>query len=165
MFGSIAWYFERKKNPEQFRPGWKGIWDGMWWSVVTMTTVGYGDKSPKSREGKLVALIWMFSGLLFISGFTASVASSLTINQLGWSISEINDFKERKVGCISKASTATYLKNHFFKKVSLYNDLSTGLTALDAGEIEAFLYDEPILKYRLMNESDLSSLGNFTHQI
>ena len=81
FFGIIAWLFERKKNPEHFRPGWDGIWDGIWWSVVTMTTVGYGDKAPKSNGGKLVALLWMFSGLLFISGFAASIASTLTVNQ------------------------------------------------------------------------------------
>ena len=66
FFGIIAWWFERKKNPENFRPGLEGIWDGLWWSVVTMTTVGYGDKTPKSNGGKMVALIWMFSGLLFM---------------------------------------------------------------------------------------------------
>ena len=151
-FGTTTWYFERKKNPEQFRPGWKGLWDGMWWSVVTMTTVGYGDKSPKSRGGKMVALVWMFSGLLFISGFTASVASSLTINYLGSNIEAIDDFKKRRVGTISKTSTAAYLNRHFFQKIILYDSLAEGLFALDKGEVEAFLYDEPILKYRLMND-------------
>ncbi|MEM1124829.1 MAG: transporter substrate-binding domain-containing protein, partial [Bacteroidota bacterium] len=100
LFGFVIWLFERKKNPEHFRKGSAGIWDGLWWSVVTMTTVGYGDKSPKSNGGKMVALIWMFSGLLFISGLTASVASSLTINQLSWNSKSITDFKDSKSGTI-----------------------------------------------------------------
>lgn len=74
--GFTVWYFERKKNPDQFRPNHKGIWDGLWWSAITMTTVGYGDKSPKSRGGKLIALVWMFSGIIFISGFTGSLLPS-----------------------------------------------------------------------------------------
>ena len=158
FFGIIAWFFERKKNPEHFRPGWIGIWDGIWWSVVTMTTVGYGDISPKSTGGKMVALVWMFSGLLFISGLTASVASTLTVNQLNWSSDSINDFKERKSGTIKSTGTEDYLKHHFFKKIVPFNDLTEGLDGLVNGEVEAFLYDEPILKYRLLNEPAYQSL-------
>lgn len=152
MFGAITWYFERKQNPEHFRSGWNGVWDGLWWSVVTMTTVGYGDKSPKSRGGKLVALIWMFSGLLFISGFTASVASSLTINQLNWNPYDLSDFKDRTIGSIEYSSTAGYLKNHFFRKLEVYPNLPDALDALERHEIAAFLYDEPILKHRMLTD-------------
>ena len=158
FFGIVLWMFERKKNPDAFRPGWKGIWDGIWWSVVTMTTVGYGDKTPKSNGGKMVALVWMFSGLLFISGLTASVASTLTINQLSWSSESINDFKNRKSGTINSSATEDYLHNHFFKKIKPYVDLSEGLNGLVEGEIESFLYDEPILKYRLSNEAAFETL-------
>ncbi len=158
VFGTIAWLFERKKNPEHFRPGWNGIWDGVWWSVVTMTTVGYGDKAPKSRGGKMVALLWMFSGLLFISGFTASIASSLTVNQLNWNSESINDFKERKSGTIKGTGTEDYLRHHFFKRITSYNGLTEGLDGLLTGEVKAFLYDAPILKYRLANEPNYKSL-------
>jgi len=158
FFGVIAWLFERKHNPEHFRPGWKGIWDGLWWSVVTMTTVGYGDKSPKSTGGKMVALVWMFSGLLFISGLTASVASSLTINQLSWNNNSINDFKDRSSGTIQSTGTENHLKQHFFKNIVPFEGLTEGLDALKNNEIEAFLYDEPILKYRIANEERYHSL-------
>ncbi len=158
FFGVIAWFFERNKNPEHFRPGWEGIWDGLWWSVVTMTTVGYGDKSPKSTGGKMVALIWMFSGLLFISGLTASVASSLTVNQLSWNNNSITDFKSRTSGTIKSTGTENYLRRHFFKDIIPFNGLTEGLDALKNNKVEAFLYDEPILKYRLANEATYQSL-------
>ncbi len=158
LFGVLIWVFERNENPEKFRNDYHGIKDGIWWSVVTMTTVGYGDKTPVSRGGKIVALIWMFSGLLFISGLTASVASSLTVNRLSSDNSSLQDFKERPVGSIERSSSAQYLKEHFFKEVHLYNKYSTGLNAIKTNEIDAFIYDEPIVRYQILNNKDYNQL-------
>ena len=50
--------------------------DAIWWSVTTITTVGYGDKYPLTMEGRLIAMVLMFSGVgLFgtLSGLVASL--------------------------------------------------------------------------------------------
>lgn len=159
IFGFLGWTFERRENPDQFRTGGRGVWDGLWWSAVTLTTVGYGDKAPKTRMGKIAALVLMFGGLLFISGLTASIASSLTVNQLNSDPDSFNEFKERRVGSIQNTETTDFLKARFFKNVSLYNNVASGLTALKENEIEAFIYDEPILKYRIQQDSSLSTLS------
>lgn len=158
LFGFLIWIFERRSNHLHFREGYKGVWDGLWWSVVTLTTVGYGDKSPKTRGGKIVALVWMFSGLLFISGMTASVASSLTINRLSSETSDLEHFKDRAIGTIKYSSSDNYLKDHFFKNVQLYSSVPEGLDALLKHEIEGFFYDEPIIYHRLKNEEKYSKL-------
>ncbi|MEL7219865.1 MAG: transporter substrate-binding domain-containing protein, partial [Bacteroidota bacterium] len=119
------------------------------WSVVTMTTVGYGDKTPKSRGGKIIALIWMFSGLLFISGITASIASTLTVNQLSASSAELADFKDRPIGTIAQTSSANYLRDRFFRDIHLYPSVAEALDALLAKEIAAFCYDDPIVRHYL----------------
>jgi ABC-type amino acid transport substrate-binding protein len=152
LFGLAIWNFEKRVNPHQFRPGWKGIWDGLWWSTVTMTTVGYGDKSPKSTAGKMIALVWMFSGLLFISGLTASVASMLTVDQLKSNPEGFIEFKESPVGCIKNSSTNEFLEERFFKNIQSYGNVTTGLNDLNSSKIDAFLYDEPILRYRIQQD-------------
>lgn len=48
---------------------------GLWWAIVTITTVGYGDVVPLTLPGRLVGLCLMVSGLLVISLLTATVAS------------------------------------------------------------------------------------------
>jgi len=156
-FGLLAWLFERRANPEEFHPGLKGIWSGIWWSAVTMTTVGYGDKSPRSLGGRIVALVWMFAAIIIISGFTAGIASSLTVNQLSWNLDEINQFKERPVATVAGSATKTWLERHFFKQIRPYPDLQAAVEALQAGEVEAVAYDEPALHY-VVQQGDFEDL-------
>jgi voltage-gated potassium channel len=49
-------------------------WDGVWWSVTTMTTVGYGDLYPTTTEGRFLAIVVMLVGIGFIAILTGAVA-------------------------------------------------------------------------------------------
>jgi voltage-gated potassium channel len=49
-------------------------WDGVWWAVTTVTTVGYGDSYPETSAGRGIALIVMFVGIGFIAVLTAAAA-------------------------------------------------------------------------------------------
>jgi voltage-gated potassium channel len=53
------------------------IGDALWWAAVTATTVGYGDVSPITPEGRLIAVALMITGIGVIGVFTATVASFL----------------------------------------------------------------------------------------
>jgi voltage-gated potassium channel len=49
--------------------------DALWWGLVTITTIGYGDKFPVTTEGRLIAGILIIFGVAMISAITASFAS------------------------------------------------------------------------------------------
>jgi voltage-gated potassium channel len=51
------------------------VGDGIWWAIVTATTVGYGDISPRTTEGRIIAVVLMLLGIGVIGAFTATVAS------------------------------------------------------------------------------------------
>jgi polar amino acid transport system substrate-binding protein len=155
--GMLVWWFERKKNPQQF--GGKsatGIGSGFWWSAVTMTTVGYGDKAPVSLAGRVVGLIWMFAGIIMISGFTAAIASSLTVTQLESPVKGPQDLPKVRVGTVADSTGAFYLRDKRIR-YQTYKTALEGLQAVAEGKIQALVYDAPLLRY-LINQEFKGSL-------
>jgi len=50
-------------------------WDGIWWAICTVTTVGYGDLYPTTTGGRVIAILLMIVGIGFVSVLTAAIAS------------------------------------------------------------------------------------------
>ncbi len=49
-------------------------WDGIWWAISTVTTVGYGDIYPESTAGRIIAITIMLVGIGFVALLTAFIA-------------------------------------------------------------------------------------------
>lgn len=147
LVGIIIWLAERKKNPEQFggSPA-HGIGSGLWWSAVTMTTVGYGDKAPVTVVGRIIGLIWMFAAIIIISSFTAGIAASLTVSEIRSEITGVDDLPNAKVAAVAGSTGSDWLghRNISHRDVESIED---GLRDLSRGKIEALVYDAPMLKY------------------
>jgi polar amino acid transport system substrate-binding protein len=150
--GIIVWLFERRRNSEMFGDGTvKGIAQGIWWSIVTMTTVGYGDKTPKTIGGRIVAIIWMFFSIVFIAGFTANITTSLTLSELRGKVRGFNDLYNARVGSISRSEGSNFLIKQGIPVMPL-ESIKEGLKAVAGGDIDAFVLNELILKYMVKNE-------------
>lgn len=145
--GLVMWRLERQRNPEQFGgTAIEGIGSGFWFSAVTMTTVGYGDKHPKTLGGQIVALFWMFVSVILVSVFTATITSHLTVKQLTPSIRGLDDLKHSIVGTLPYTTSETFLRSNFIS-FKTYPSVPEGLEALSRGEIKALVYDDPALRY------------------
>lgn len=149
VVGVLAWAFEHRRNPEQFggsRPA--GIFSGFWWAMVTMTTVGYGDTAPKTVPGRILGLVWMLAALVIVSFFTASITSALTVGKLHSQISSARDLGKVKIASVGGSTSGGWLKRNGDRYVNA-GSLDEALAELDAGKVEAVVYDAPLLKWQI----------------
>ena len=68
------YYFENSAQPEHF----KSVFHSMWWAIITLTTVGYGDFYPVTTGGKIFTSLILIIGLGIIAVPTGLIASALT---------------------------------------------------------------------------------------
>ena len=150
--GLLVWLLERRANPEQFGGSTAaGIESGFWWSAVTMTTVGYGDKAPITRGGRLVGLLWMFASIIVISGFTGAIASSLTVGQLEGAVRGPADLPNVSVGTVAGSTSEAYLRENRIR-FRTFTGVREGLEAVATGKQAAMVYDAPLLQYLVNSE-------------
>jgi len=68
------YYFEHPAQPEVF----SSVFDGMWWAVCTVTTVGYGDAYPITVGGRLFTMVILLSAIGMIAVPTGLIAAAIT---------------------------------------------------------------------------------------
>ena len=152
IVGIIVWSFEKRHNSEMFGDGnVKGIGHGVWWAMVTMTTVGYGDKAPKTMGGRISAIIWMIFSIVFIASFTAAITTQLTLTELRGNVHGFNDLYHARVGCISGSEAFAFLTKKGVAVIP-FESIQKGLSAVESKRIDAFVQDEKILQYLIKKE-------------
>lgn len=145
--GALLWLAERKRN-EQFppRPA-RGIANGMWCAIVTMTTTGYGDVAPKTFLGRVIAGAWMVISLLFATSMVAGIASTLTLTGMDRSVVATADqFPGKRVAVLEGAAHAKFVTEHGGTPVAM-PALDSCYAALQAHRVDAVLFDRPQLLY------------------
>ena len=164
--GALVWFFENRQNNEMFGDQiTKGLGQGIWWASVTMTTVGYGDKTPKTFGGRVVAIFWMFASIILISSFTATITTSLTIGDLRGIVRGFHDLPNVRVGSMAHSEPLNYLNQNGITVIP-FGNIQDGLKALSENKLDAFIADEIILKHLI--KTDYPALlrvlaGTFDH--
>jgi polar amino acid transport system substrate-binding protein len=121
--------------------------DGLYWAVVTMTTVGYGDKTPKTTLGRAVAALWMLGSLILVSLLSTSLVSRLTADRVeARNFATSIDLRERKLAAVAQSSGAEYL-DQLHLQYTRYKDLPAALDSLMDGQSNAVVNSVGALQY------------------
>src|SRR5258708_29393220 len=91
LLGAPAIYFAERGTNDQF----KNLEDGLWWSVVTLTTIGYGDKYPITHTGRALAFVVVLVGIGLVRTVTGKIASALVDRKIkeGRGLTDAHDLK------------------------------------------------------------------------
>jgi len=158
--GALVWAVERRKNPRQFEnDAPHGLFSGFWWAAVTMSTVGYGDKTPITAIGRLLAMAWMLVALILTAVFTAQLTTGLTSSTLQSPINNTGDLRRVRTGYVEDSASLAPLRAVGVRPIG-FPDVLSGLQAVADRQIEAFVHDAAILQWEVgrVNGAQMSSL-------
>ena len=153
LVGLLEWAFERRHESSDFDEGASGAWDGFYWAGVTMTTIGYGDKVPKTTGGRIVALLWMIVAMAVTAAFTAALVSALGLKGGMGSASLPADVRGQTVGVVEGSVAAAFLEAERVD-VRPFPSIDAGLEAVRADSLDAFVAAAPVLEHALTGVGD-----------
>jgi polar amino acid transport system substrate-binding protein len=152
LFGVAVWLCERGQNNGEFGgEHHHGLGSGLWWSMVTMSTVGYGDKSPRTWAGRLIAGIWIVLALVLVSVFTGAAASAFT-QRSSVSTSNVVDLQGRSIGALRGGETASWLRSKGLQ-VTPVDSSGEGMRRVAAGTLDAYAGDVPSLRWTQLDQN------------
>ena len=152
VVGNLMWLAESRRNPEQFpRQYIRGVGSGMWFALVTLTTVGYGDKAPITKTGKIITSLWMLTTLVAASSLTAGIATVMTLllsAEVIKDFTQVEDIRDKQIAVVS-GTTGEKWAQIYQSRVLPSPNLEQAIERLKSGQAEGVMFDVPALRYYL----------------
>ena len=154
--GGLIWFLEHKKNedfPTKIIPG---IGQGIWFAVVTLGTFGYGDITPKTVSGRLVAVVWMAFSFFVLGDFISTMTAARQERIEG---TTLVDLQGERIGAVLNTSAYFYLRN---EPVQLkdFPTFQNAVKSLREGNLEGIVADYPTVKYLTLENKEFVLTGN-----
>ena len=143
--GHLIWFVERGRDT--FNPKYApGVFEGIYWAIVTASTVGYGDKAPVKAVGRIIAMVIIVISLPMFALFTAELASAFTLEGIAAAISGPEDLRNRRVGVVRGTQSARFAAERGLQ-IRQWEQAEQVYAGLENGTVTAVIYDAPSLKY------------------
>ncbi|MFO1056397.1 MAG: transporter substrate-binding domain-containing protein [Dongiaceae bacterium] len=126
-------------------PGYfPGILDAMTWAMTAL--VGGVQRLPANWLARLLGLVWMFAGVVFIALYTARLTAQLTAEQIRGTIAGPDDLPGKRIGTMPHGAAASYLQG-IRAAVSEFTTLEELCQALLDKKVDAVFFASPPLRY------------------
>jgi len=147
----LVWMIERNHEDGIIRHKsyYPGIFEAAWWTASCLAT--QSEEMPKTVIGRFMAVVWMFFAIIFTAYVTAALTANLTLQSLRGDIQGPGDLPGKKVANLAGSTSEDYLKLNKTRAVP-FETINKALEALEAGKVQAVVYDAPILAYYANNE-------------
>ena len=121
-----------------------GIFHAMFWAAGTLAT--QADQMPRHWIARIVAVLWMFTGVVFVAFYTAQLTASLTVQQIKGPINGPQDLVGKTIGT-TRGSTATAYLNEIRAQMVEFERVDDLYNALLHQQVDAVVFDSPALLY------------------
>ncbi|MFN8485883.1 MAG: transporter substrate-binding domain-containing protein [Anaerolineae bacterium] len=151
VMAHVIWLLERN-GPNNFPKGYvSGVWEGAWWVLNIVANGEYGEKTTPHFLKRIMTIMFWLIGVALIAQFTATVTSSLTVQQLQGTIAGPADLPGKSVATVQGSTAAQWLtaQNIDFTPVDKIED---AYALLAADRVQAVVYDAPVLLYYANNK-------------
>lgn len=161
----LIWLFERDHRngiiPD--RRYFPGIFHAMFWAAGTLAT--QADQMPRQWLSRIVAVLWMFTAVVFVAFYTAQLTATLTVRQIQGSINGPDDLAGRTVGTTRGSTSGAYLRDHK-AQVQEFALIDDAYAALLAKTIDAVVFDAPALRYYVAHDGkgQVQTVGDIFHK-
>jgi polar amino acid transport system substrate-binding protein len=134
-----------------------GIFDSVFWCAESMG--GAAQAHPKRVVARIVAVIWVYAGLVFVTFFTAYATTTLTMQGLKGAINGPNDLAGKRVAVVQGSTSARYTEGLRARTAS-FPDFKTAAESMLAGKADAVVYDAPVILYYTKNHTTTRIAGS-----
>jgi len=144
--GMAMWALERRAQPYFDRSPRAAMFPSFWWALNLVVNGGFEERVPRTFLGRILGVFLVLSSLFIVSIFVAKITAMMTVDALQGSVNSVNDLYGKSVGTISGSTAAEFMGNRNLGFRG-YPDLKTLLAGFEKGELDAVLFDAPILAY------------------
>ena len=142
----IVWLLERRQpggivpDPRYF----PGIFHALWWAAGTLAT--QADQMPRQWLARIIAILWMFTGVIFVAYYTAQLTAALTVEQIQGDINGPDDLPGKRVATTRGSTAASFLQDEH-ARAEEFSSIDAAYQALLNGTADAVVFDAPVVLY------------------
>lgn len=142
----LVWFAETNGSGTLSGPYVPGVFNALWWALVTVSTIGYGDYTPVTTLGRIVGSMTILSGLAIFGFYIAQMSSLLTLKKLHSDITHHNDLRGKYIATVAGTYAEGALKKYGAHIVGV-SVIAEAYALLEAGSVDAIVFDAPVLAH------------------